>query len=175
MIQGVRGIYGLFQHTAARRRLQFNIKNQVGPFWFQHTAARRRLVCLFVCLFVRIVSTHSRPKAAVSETNTIPMKSGFNTQPPEGGWRSEVVMFKYESTVSTHSRPKAAAVTAWPAASCKGFNTQPPEGGCCFNFYVKHCFSVSTHSRPKAAAEQNARKKEREFVSTHSRPKAAAI
>jgi len=34
------------------------------------------------------VSTHSRLKAAESETaiNVLP-EPGFNTQPPEGGWR----------------------------------------------------------------------------------------
>ena len=37
-----------------------------------------------------IVSTHSRPKAAGSQFQTACCTNfGFNTQPPEGGWRSD--------------------------------------------------------------------------------------
>ena len=98
----------MFQHTAARRRL--------GPQWadlliqglFQHTAARRRLQqiqplqglrrcfntqppeggCMadLALILSWMVSTHSRPKAAVD-------KKAFGV---------------YKSAVSTHSRPKAA-------------------------------------------------------------------
>ena len=35
------------------------------------------------------------------------VQSCFNTQPPEGGWRSQAVKTKILQ-VSTHSRPKAA-------------------------------------------------------------------
>ena len=37
-------LYGLFQHTAARRRLAFHLHKCSPVFLFQHTAARRRLV-----------------------------------------------------------------------------------------------------------------------------------
>ena len=56
---------------------------------FQHTAARRRLGSARSqnCRAV-YVSTHSRPKAAglmlFASRFRLP---GFNTQPPEGGWR----------------------------------------------------------------------------------------
>ena len=55
---------------------------------------------------------------------------GFNTQPPEGGWRA-VKTIELELL---------------------GFNTQPPEGGWLREYnngggYI----TVSTHSRPKAA------------------------
>ena len=58
---------------------------------------------------VKVVSTHSRPKAAGSH---LPFEiffktKSFNTQPPEGGWY----------------RP------LWQTGSQIGFNTQPPEGG----------------------------------------------
>ena len=33
----------LFQHTAARRRLELTLESVVCEAWFQHTAARRRL------------------------------------------------------------------------------------------------------------------------------------
>ena len=55
---------------------------------FQHTAARRRLdyVANQITSSVR-VSTHSRPKAAgMTSQNTVITIRRFNTQPPEGGW-----------------------------------------------------------------------------------------
>ena len=56
----------MFQHTAARRRLE---PNQAEP------------------TLVNTVSTHSRPKAAgPSLINHIYCVFSFNTQPPEGGW-----------------------------------------------------------------------------------------
>ena len=54
---------------------------------------------------------------------------GFNTQPPEGGWK-KISLGDKDVDVSTHSRPRAAGPTfAFSANACKGFNTQPPEGG----------------------------------------------
>ena len=79
-----------FQHTAARRRLGFDLATNYSPELFQHTAARRRLARgrqrlgakpefqhtaarrrLVICQQVTLhcfseVSTHSRPKAAGS-------------------------------------------------------------------------------------------------------------
>ena len=96
---------------------------------FQHTAARRRLVLSF------------------QDNNN----KSFNTQPPEGGWIFQRVLFfrtavsthsrpkaagafidqiSFSFHVSTHSRPKAAGSTAQPQGCNKDcFNTQPPEGG----------------------------------------------
>ena len=56
---------GVFQHTAARRRLGTLFCRSFYSKMFQHTAARRRLgvyglTAFFMCC--------------------------FNTQPPEGGW-----------------------------------------------------------------------------------------
>ena len=100
----------MFQHTAARRRLDVNKKmvlralcfNTQPPEggWeylysrytitveFQHTAARRRLARAFKDnIYFSDVSTHSRPKAAgsVHQFHDV-FLYGFNTQPPEGGW-----------------------------------------------------------------------------------------
>ena len=143
---------------------------------FQHTAARRRLdTCLQRDDGSLVVSTHSRPKAAgVAMCYLIPRYFGFNTQPPEGGWalpnRSKPSLSSFNTQppeggwlkrlilidnlpafqhtaarrrlasksdkwrqvvlVSTHSRPKAAGTTKnklWKKHCC--FNTQPPEGG----------------------------------------------
>ena len=59
----------MFQHTAARRRLDGIGRHRVRNCWFQHTAARRRL---------------DRPPAITLHSDS------FNTQPPEGGWLTEL-------------------------------------------------------------------------------------
>ena len=108
------------------------------------------------------------------QASTASQKIGFNTQPPEGGWkRLQVSIDRVQ--VSTHSRPKAAGAI------------------------IKYLISlgmVSTHSRPKAAGlnvpswflrsrvfqHTAARRRlvnrrryaiKQGLVSTHSRPKAA--
>ena len=77
------------------------------------------------------VSTRSRPKAAGCRCR-LPLRrtSGFNTQPPKGGWAESVMVYKSAISVSTRSRPKAAGLTVQPVQNADGsFNTQPPEGG----------------------------------------------
>ena len=82
------------------------------------------------------VSTHSRLKAAgQSGERDTSRQTGFNTQPPEGGWEylfCHLLLY----LVSTHSRLKAAGCKDWA----------------CFlpNLYV------STHSRLKAAGFSSA-------------------
>ena len=78
--------------------------------------------------------------------------SGFNTQPPEGGWLKTVSF----SVVQP------------------GFNTQPPEGGCQRYEQKLHPNAVSTHSRLKAAGHNRPLNLSNHGVSTHSRLKAAA-
>ena len=59
-----------------------------------------------------VVSTHSRLKAAGGRSgNTSTCTHGFNTQPPEGGWKTEEKVQK-AGMVSTHSRLKAAGCAA---------------------------------------------------------------
>ena len=121
----------LFQHAAARRRLEheigakklsYEVSTRSRPkaagvlewrflpvrFQFQHAAARRRL--------------------GQSYRHMMPHYS-FNTQPPEGGWDS-LIQFVELIAVSTRSRPKAAGLS---------------------RKYGKSHLSVSTRSRPKAA------------------------
>ena len=121
----------MFQHTAARRRLENLIPSTALPLTFQHTAARRRLVF----------------KSSIAFCS-----SCFNTQPPEGGWVLKLFGERFNLRVSTHSRPKAAGLRHFllrcrlrvsthsrPKAAgfsdglClalrRRFNTQPPEGG----------------------------------------------
>ena len=98
------------------------------------------------------VSTHSHPKVAGGQVlrlgggrsgfNTQPPEGGwkpvliccfyaksFNTQPPEGGWRGAVLAF-FLGLVSTHSHPKVAGfIFETTFHFLNSFNTQPPEGG----------------------------------------------
>ena len=102
------------------------------PDLFQHTAARRRLETAYKCIDdLCRVSTHSRPKAAgLSKLRYLFPYQCFNTQPPEGGWlmydgyNDKALTFQHTAArrrldakngmpfnpykVSTHSRPKAA-------------------------------------------------------------------
>ena len=147
----------MFQHTAARRRLEVAAaKNQVAK-WFQHTAARRRLVNYGDQTDQNpTVSTHSRPKAAGSYCLRLHGHSlCFNTQPPEGGWEGRLLRFQIFK-VSTHSRPKAAGCNCYTDQGSKisGFNTQPPEGGWEATGKYYEAVAVSTHSRPKAAGRR---------------------
>ena len=100
----------LFQHTAARRRLAAATKFRVRYYKFQHTAARRRLGFFAAGKKnPRVVSTHSRPKAAgaikliphgqvaIVSTHSRPKAAGTN-----------IDKLKQRFPVSTHSRPKAA-------------------------------------------------------------------
>ena len=64
-IKEARKHIGLFQHTAARRRLGIEAVSVAWDGLFQHTAARRRLAANEKSVeFACKVSTHSRPKAA---------------------------------------------------------------------------------------------------------------
>ena len=99
---------------------------------------------------------------------------GFNSQPPEGGWKCRPKLHP-TTRVSTHSRPKAAGlilrVIHWVYMS---FNSQPPEGGWTAQRQLAlNQKGVSTHSRPKAAGKQVGNAEVSTNVSTHSRPKAA--
>ena len=103
-----------FQHTAARRRLWETVKSALIAGWVSthsrpkgagrlsaqahcstvvstHSRPKAAEYFCIPCRPIRIVSTHSRPKAAVfgRKTERRP-KGGFNTQPPEGGWSSEI-------------------------------------------------------------------------------------
>ena len=80
-----------------------------------------------------IVSTHSRPKAAVRITLPLCTPKSFNTQPPEGGWLKQAFFTCQKPTVSTHSRLKAAGL---------------------FSDGLFYLGIVSTHSRPKAAGRR---------------------
>ena len=98
-----------FQHTAARRRLE---GYQGNPEWdklFQHTAARRRLALPSPYGIRRVSFQHTAARRRLAPSaNAACADSGFNTQPPEGGWATCMALQRVFGTVSTHSRPKAA-------------------------------------------------------------------
>ena len=104
---GVCGV--LFQHAAARRRLENERQRTVGDF---------------------VVSTRSRPKAAGLQFPTLNLGLlSFNTQPPEGGWDptySQSAIDKLFQHAAARRRLAHAPITQHKT-TC--FNTQPPEGG----------------------------------------------
>ncbi len=146
----------MFQHTAARRRLLVVLWCRLLVMAFQHTAARRRLHLAFAHPFTQFrVSTHSRPKAAASATDCrINRKSGFNTQPPEGGCicittlDTPRLVFQHTAArrrlPSKYRKTKKMMMFQHTAARrrlpMRKHSQRPPS-------------VVSTHSRPKAAAK----------------------
>ena len=146
----------MFQHTAARRRLRYNVF-RICKFVKSFNTQPPEGGCLQRCninMDCFDVSTHSRPKAAAKE----------------------VAQLAAETAVSTHSRPKAAASgKKSQKPKLGGFNTQPPEGGCIMTLTKCHMSSQFQHT----AARRRLRfimptKDPNNWVSTHSRPKAAA-
>ena len=80
--------FSLFQHTAARRRLGDVRHVAGGQEMFQHTAARRRLVFRIPDLKQQFPFQHTaaRRRLGFASQKRLCVSSGFNTQPPEGGW-----------------------------------------------------------------------------------------
>ena len=76
---------------------------------FQHTAARRRLARWSVSNGRRSSFNTQPPEGGwAGVLSRQQRRDGFNTQPPEGGWTKMTVRIKGVTVVSTHSRPKAA-------------------------------------------------------------------
>ena len=161
----------MFQHAAARRRLDPHKQDWHSCFLFQHAAARRRLGMPDMAMPTSVaVSTRSRPKAAgkygtvlatlVSGFNTQPPEGGwfevssiffesssFNTQPPEGGWMPYFMIHGGNNMVSTRSRPKAAGFLLFGIQQISYcFNTQPPEGGWLNNQQTNHAELMFQHA-----------------------------
>ena len=121
--------------THSRPKAAGSISGQrnVSERAFQHTAARRRLGTIWRNVGKVIdVSTHSRPKAAgQAKAAAFKSISGFNTQPPEGGWlqQSLPIIPWMGGFQHTAARRRLVHVPAKVQARFVGFNTQPPEGG----------------------------------------------
>ena len=152
-------IISVFQHTAARRRLDLAQAKHTGQALFQHTAARRRLGILLLLKLCPMTFQHTaaRRRLAFGGGKQYPRITCFNTQPPEGGWAPLPPPRGRPLSVSTHSRPKAAGRhKAIISTAAMSFNTQPPEGGWFAHRIpaARDC-QVSTHSRPKAAGRKD--------------------
>ena len=81
----------------------------------------------------------------------ITLITGFNTQPPEGGWQFFMTS-KSVTGVSTHSRPKAAGLSVQTQKPAFAFqHTAARRRLAAFIDTLSFTFHVSTHSRPKAA------------------------
>ena len=120
----------LFQHTAARRRLNRPLYLDGIPDLFQHTATRRRL----------------SPAASAYRADIC-----FNTQPPEGGWRRVGQAVQHRRGFNTQPPEGGCRPLYQPTDRLTRFNTQPPEGGWTGSPPAPRRWDVSTHSRPKAA------------------------
>ena len=101
----------VFQHTAARRRLPFGVKQAGKMLLFQHTAARRWL-----------------PQFLEIQRG----QRGFNTQPPKGGCFDglglSLVFGLFQHTATRRWLPRSIYQSDyWQRC----FNTQPRGGGCC--------------------------------------------
>ena len=117
----------------------------------------------------RLVSTHSRPKAAGSNFCSLGLCFAFqhtaarrrlalifalwvcvlrfNTQPPEGGWGDPPGAFAtWQADRFQHTAARRRLVPnlyEYPLYSC--FNTQPPEGGwiiMCNSFFIDISFNT---------------------------------
>ena len=103
----------------------------------------------------RVVSTHSRPKAAAyADFLANGISAEFQHTAARRRLPESMLRHVRFENVSTHSRPKAAAITL---------------------LRNHRSVYVSTHSRPKAAAFMPPKDPIKLCVSTHSRPKAAAF
>ena len=167
----------MFQHTAARRRLENRFIAAKSSIMFQHTAARRRLDALpAVGGAAGHVSTHSRPKAAgIRFGRPFLRLESFNTQPPEGGWQRQRAKGRRGRCFNTQPPEGGWRCSYWYWQANHGFNTQPPEGGWHGFNDGDFVLLVSTHSRPKAAGKLPVQVDVAYHVSTHSRPKAAGL
>ena len=79
---------------------------------FQHTAARRRLDLRLYSYELEFVGFNTQPPEG-GWLRLLPSafyRGCFNTQPPEGGWKCEGKKSDLFNSVSTHSRPKAAGL-----------------------------------------------------------------
>ena len=122
--------------------------------------------------------------------------NGFNTQPPEGGWRSSESQIhrdrQFQHTAARRRLGKSClsslvSVMFQHTAARRRLALPPVVMSCLKNVsthsrpkaagwrerYVKAHRRVSTHSRPKAAGSRRAWPSASTAVSTHSRPKAA--
>ena len=186
----------LFQHTAARRRLDAAAVGEMGLGRFNTQPPEGGWFVLLKLKLRQFVSTHSRPKAAGlrRRLHAAVVVVSTHSRPKAAGIPNHQVCLV--GIVSTHSRPKAAgyAVSANRDPVYVSTHSRPKAAGSPRSGLLGIC-PVSTHSRPKAAGSHRRRRGRvrlcfntqppeggwvvdqqyiaADYVSTHSRPKAA--
>ena len=147
-------LLGLFQHTAARRRLVQNRENKQLIYKVSTHSRPKAAGTVGSCTgFADAVSTHSRPKAAGHRPHTmlLPHWVSTHSRPKAAGQISMDVSLEVNEFQHTAARRRlafaASPLCAWRSvfqhtaarrrlgwayiltSSRAGFNTQPPEGG----------------------------------------------
>ena len=107
---------GLFQHTAARRRLDTTSAMPSRIDWFQHTAARRRLGPVRLGFAIVVMFQHTAARRRLGVPSAL---------------RRRIIQFQH-----TAARRRLALLTFCLNHRLSCFNTQPPEGG-----WTKHFVS----------------------------------
>ena len=123
--------------------------------WFQHTAARRRLHEGTLTNTGKIVSTHSRPKAAVNTFADREAAMWFQHTAARRRLVKLSDMGLDKALVSTHSRPKAAVETNQTRKLNIMFQHTAARRRLDYLGKELQFESVSTHSRPKAADQRS--------------------
>ena len=121
-----------FQHTAARRRLADHRRQQRHSRMVStHSRPKAAGDSKTAGSDAAAVSTHSRPKAAgVAYAVRKHLRHWFQHTAARRRLGFGLSSFSTISSVSTHSRPKAAGGVFTVLLAIKNsFNTQPPEGG----------------------------------------------
>ena len=146
---------------------------------FQHTAARRRLQETVVELASwETVSTHSRAEAAAKIDNMgINLNECFNTQPRGGGCQivnvRHLIVLMFQHTAARRRLPiinnSLDEISMFQHTAARRRLLMVTSGSSAASP------RVSTHSRAEAAANVCLSLKKLERVSTHSRAEAAAL
>ena len=116
---------------------------------FQHTAARRRLgQRLAQGVSVASGFNTQPPEGGWSVSASSPkMPCSFNTQPPEGGWQKlKVIGFQPVKFQHTAARRRLDITYALYMPYQISFNTQPPEGGWVWFFLTVDFFFSFQHT-----------------------------
>ena len=167
---------------------------------FQHTATRRWLHIGFPLKSQhRLVSTHSHPKVAASNTRTVfgdikfqhtatrrwlhpirqsyyQLPQSFNTQPPEGGCNKIIKELRLEKWFQHTATRRWLLVLRDDGTLKRLFQHTATRRWLQPHFTITEwALIVSTHSHPKVAAYTRLVFISQAYVSTHSHPKVAAI
>ena len=139
----------MFQHTAARRRLDRPHSQALPNRLFQHTAARRRLVCIDCQREQEKYGFNTQPPEGgwfhISQITF--RRVSFNTQPPEGGWNHLAIVSRGRAGFQhTAARRRLGPKRILSNAAEICFNTQPPEGGWNVHIPELHSFFLFQHT-----------------------------